>query len=88
MIGIFYAVGRSGSAVLKRVREAVAAWLDRYIQLKYKPFLQRCIEFRYITITTFLAMLILMMGLLSGGFVRWVFFPYVPCVFFQANIHM
>ncbi len=33
-------------------------------------------------------MLILMMGLLSGGFVRWVFFPDLPSDFIQANIQM
>jgi multidrug efflux pump subunit AcrB len=38
--------------------------------------------------TSFLAMLILMGGLMSGGFVRWVFFPELPSDFIQANVQM
>ncbi|MBU2277648.1 MAG: efflux RND transporter permease subunit [Gammaproteobacteria bacterium] len=86
--GVFYASGRAISNGLKKVREAVSAWLNRYIQQRYKPFVERCIEHRYITMTSFLGMLILMMGLMSGGFVRWVFFPDLPSDFIQANVQM
>lgn len=86
--GFFYAMGRGCSGLLKRVRNAVAGWLDRFIHLKYKPFLQVCIDYRYITMSTFLAVLILVAGLLSGGFVRWVFFPDLPSDFIQANVQM
>jgi len=86
--GVFYASGRAGSNGLKKVREAVSGWLNRYIEQRYKPFVERCIEHRYITMTSFLAMLILMGGLMSGGFVRWVFFPDLPSDFIQANVQM
>lgn len=86
--GVFYASGRACSHGLKRVREAVSGWLNRYIEQRYKPFVERCIEHRYITMTSFLAMLILMVGLMSGGFVRWVFFPELPSDFIQANVQM
>lgn len=33
-------------------------------------------------------MLILMVGLMSGGIVRWVFFPDIPSDFIQANVEM
>lgn len=86
--GVLYASGRACSNGLKKVREAVSGWLNRYIQQRYKPFVERCIEHRYITMTSFLAMLILMGGLMSGGFVRWVFFPDLPSDFIQANVQM
>jgi len=86
--GLFYASGRACSNGLKKVREGVSGWLNRYIQQRYKPFVERCIEYRYVTMTSFLAMLILMGGLMSGGFVRWVFFPDLPSDFIQANVQM
>ena len=33
-------------------------------------------------------MMILMIGLMSGGIVRWVFFPDIPSDFIQANVEM
>lgn len=86
--GVFYASGRACSNGLKRVREAVSGWLNRYIEQRYRPFVEKCIEHRYVTMTSFLAMLILMGGLMSGGFVRWVFFPELPSDFIQANVQM
>jgi len=86
--GFFYAMGRSGSNGLKKVREAVSGWLDSYIEQKYRPFIEVCIRHRYVTMSSFVAMLILMGGLMSGGFVRWVFFPELPSDFIQANVQM
>ncbi|CAM3839129.1 efflux RND transporter permease subunit [Rheinheimera salexigens] len=86
--GIFYAIGRGGSNKLKAVRGVVAIKLNRFIVKRYQPFVERCIEYRYITMSVFLAMLILMYGVLGGGFVRWVFFPNIPSDFINAALVM
>lgn len=86
--GGIYALGRFGSNTLKRVRGAVSRVLFSFIQNRYRPFIARCIEFRYVTMSIFFALLILMFGVLSAGFVRWVFFPDVPSDFMQASVQM
>lgn len=83
-----YALGRFGSNTLKRVRGAVSRVLFSFIENRYRPFIERCIEFRYVTMAVFFAMLIVMFGVMSAGFVRWVFFPNVPSDFMQASVQM
>lgn len=86
--GVFYAAGRGCSNGLKYIRESVSGWLNSYIQRRYKPAVEYCVEHRYTTMSAFFALLILMIGLMSGGFVRWVFFPDLPSDFIQANVQM
>jgi multidrug efflux pump subunit AcrB len=86
--GGVYALGRFGSNTLKRVRGAVSRVLFNFIDNRYRPFIERCIEYRYVTMAVFFAMLIVMFGVMSAGFVRWVFFPNVPSDFMQASVQM
>lgn len=86
--GIFYSMGRGTSNFLKRIREAVANGLNKFIRNTYQPFVERCIKHRYTTMAAFVAMLILMVGVLGGGFVRWVFFPNIPSDFINARLTM
>ena len=86
--GGLYALGRFGSNILKRIREAVSRGLFRFIHNTYKPFIEACIRLRYLTMAGFFAMLIVMFGVLRGGFVPWVFFPDLPSDFIQANVQM
>ncbi|MRJ45491.1 efflux RND transporter permease subunit [Idiomarina loihiensis] len=67
-----------------RFANAIKSFVDNY----YRPFLKKCLHYRYTTLATFVGMLILMVGLMSGGIVRWVFFPDIPSDFIQANVEM
>ncbi|SEA31102.1 efflux RND transporter permease subunit [Alkalimonas amylolytica] len=86
--GLFYASGRGASNFLRGIREWVAGKLQHLIHQHYRPFIRRCIEFRYLTLVSFFSLMLLMIGLLGGGFVRWVFFPDIPSDFIQASILM
>lgn len=86
--GLFYSMGRACSNGLKRVRLSVSNVMNRFIYNTYQPFVERCIRYRYVTMAAFFAMLILMFGVLGGGFVRWVFFPNIPSDFINANLTM
>lgn len=86
--GVFYSLGRGGSNVLKAIRLKVAAGMNHFVSTTYQPFVERCIQYRYITMAAFFAMLILMFGVLGGGLVRWVFFPNIPSDFINANLTM
>ncbi|KKL02353.1 efflux RND transporter permease subunit [Rheinheimera mesophila] len=86
--GLFYSAGRSCSNGLKWVRTKVSGATDRFVYGRYQRAIAWCIEYRYITATSFFAMMVLMIGLMAGGHVRWVFFPNIPSDFINANLTM
>ncbi len=86
--GGLYALGRFGSETLRKVREATTLRMKHFIEFKYRPVLQLCLTYRYITVASFFAALVLTIGLLVGGYVRWVFFPNLPSDFIRANLQM
>jgi multidrug efflux pump subunit AcrB len=62
--------------------------LEYFIHYKYKPWLEKALTARYNTMATFIAILILSVGLLIGGFVKLEVFPSVPSDFIQGNLTM
>jgi len=62
--------------------------LENFIYHKYKPWLEKALIARYNTMATFIAILILSVGLLIGGFVKLEVFPSVPSDFIQGNLTM
>lgn len=86
--GLFYGMGRACSNGLKFVRLKVSGATDRFVFGRYQRAVAWCIEYRYITATSFFAMMVLMIGLMAGGHVRWVFFPNIPSDFINANLTM
>lgn len=72
----------------QRFRNKISDGLMYFVKTKYRPFLKRCLEYRYTTLAAFFGMFILSIGLISGGIVRQVFFPDIPSDFIQANIEM
>lgn len=72
----------------QRMRNSISAWLKRFVEKKYKPFAKKCVDFRYTTIAVFIALMIVMVGLLQSGTVRWVFFPNVPSDMIFSSLTM
>jgi len=64
--------------------EGLHTVIDNY----YSPFLARCLKRRYLTLSVFISMLILSIGLLAGGILRSVFFPDIMADFLQVEILM
>ena len=62
--------------------------LEEFIHHKYKYWLKKALLARYNTMATFIAVLILSVGLLIGGFVKLEVFPSVPSDFIQGNLTM
>lgn len=73
---------------LKRVRRVVDHKLQTFIQQAYLPFLNLCVKFRYTTLAAFLALLIIVGGLIGSGAVRFVFFPNLPSDYVQVSLTM
>jgi len=64
--------------------EGLHTFVDNY----YSPFLARCLQRRYLTLSVFISMLILTIGLLAGGILRSVFFPDIAADFVQVELLM
>lgn len=73
---------------LQRFRDYFSEGIKKFIQLKYLPFLNKAVRNRYVTLASFLAALIITIGLFGGGIVRFVFFPNIPSDFIQADVEM
>ena len=71
-----------------RIRQGVDRGLKHFIQNIYRPFLEWALDRRYAVLASFIALLILCSSLLSGGLVRWVFFPNIPSDFIQLELTM
>lgn len=62
--------------------------LTLLIDSVYRPFVKTCIEHRYTTAAAFLALLIIIAGLVAGGIVRYVLVPTLPADFVRAELQM
>ena len=62
--------------------------LHHVVDNHYAPFLRKAIEHRYLTLSVFVSMLILSIGLVAGGILRFVFFPDMTSDFLQVDMQM
>lgn len=59
----------------RRLQQGFATGLGRFIENVYRPFLDLCLRFRYIVLSVAVASLMVGVGLVLGGFVKFQFFP-------------
>jgi multidrug efflux pump subunit AcrB len=71
-----------------RVQSRVVAGLHYVIDRLYRPTLERALEWRYVTLAIGVTTLILTLGLVGAGWVRFVFFPQVEADFMIASLTM
>ena len=76
------------SRFFQRIQRRFQNGLDRFIQNKYKPLLEKAIRNRGIAFSGFFAILILTIGLVAGGQLRMVMFPEIPGDFIQTQLTM
>ncbi|WP_269617555.1 efflux RND transporter permease subunit [Zhongshania sp. BJYM1] len=62
--------------------------LNHFVEETYRPFIHKAIANRYLTGSVFSALLIITIGLVAGGIVRFVMIPDVPSDFIKANLEM
>ena len=74
--------GNPISRLLKRIQDAVANALQVFIRRVYQPLLIRLMGFRYIVVAAFIAIFVVVVGLIPAGKLRFVFFPDI----FRDNI--
>jgi len=74
--------------VLQRVRRVVGDRLERLTNGPYSRLLALCLRNRYTTAAASLALLLLVVGLLGGGFMKFSFLPKVDGDLITANLSM
>jgi multidrug efflux pump subunit AcrB len=62
--------------------------LHHVIDDYYAPFLEKALKRRYLTLSIFVSLLILSIGLLAGGILRFVFFPDFTSDFLRVDLEM
>jgi multidrug efflux pump subunit AcrB len=62
--------------------------LHHFVDGRYVPLLNKALERRYLTLSIFISLLILSIGLLAGGILRFVFFPDITADFLQVELQM
>ena len=82
------AIMRSSHGAKRGVSDWAGDRLKRFIANVYKPFLRTAIEHRWTTLASFVGIMILMVGLVAGGWVRVVFFPEMEADFVQAQVEL
>lgn len=63
--------------VLGSTQRFISKHLDNFLEYRYRPFLEKCLEWRYSVIITFVCMLFISLGLLAFGWVKIVMFSQI-----------
>jgi len=71
---------------LTRFRRRFASGLETFIEKRYRPLLQRALDQVGTTLALFVATLLIVIGLVMGGALRFVFFPDIPSDFIQVQL--
>jgi multidrug efflux pump subunit AcrB len=74
--------------VFVRFQRFFSDGLHRFVDDYYVPFLEKALKRRYLTLSVFVSLLILSIGLLVGGVLRFVFFPDIAADFLQVDLQM
>lgn len=71
-----------------RYQRAVSSGLENFIDNVYRPVLKKALKNRYMTLASFLGILIVILGATSSGIAKFEFFPNVPGDDVRARIVM
>lgn len=62
--------------------------LTRFSEKRYQPFLQKALKHRYISLSFFIASLIIISQLIPSGLVRFIYFPNIPSDYIVVDLVM
>ena len=71
-----------------RLQSGFADGLQRFAARAYGPWLESCLRWRYLTLAVGTAALLLTLGAVQGGFVKFIFFPDVESDFVSATVKL
>ncbi|MDN3653594.1 efflux RND transporter permease subunit [Thalassotalea ponticola] len=74
--------------IIHRIQLRFKAWLDGFIKHRYQSVLRIALQYRYVTMALFFAVLMISMGLVAGSLVKTEVFPNVPSDFIRGQLVM
>ena len=74
--------------LVEKVRVKASSGLDRFIAGPYRRFVDLCVRNRYATLATAIALLLLSVGIVRGGIIKFVFMPEVDGDVIFASLQM
>jgi multidrug efflux pump subunit AcrB len=80
--------GKPSDGFLTRLQRRVSQRLERATQAVYAPALKAAMRQRYVALSIFLAVAILLFSLTIGGHLRFIFFPRIQAETATANLQM
>ena len=80
--------GRDKLNPLSRLQRVFSDGLERFVEVVYRPFLDKALQFRYWTVAIFVSILLFSFGLVSTGVIRFVFFPPVPSDYIFMSVQL
>ncbi len=81
-------VSRGRMNPLLRLQRRFSDGLENFINTRYRRVLNRAMDHRYVTVAIFVALLIISVAFILGGWVRFVFFPNVPSDYIMVELKM
>ncbi|WDD99744.1 efflux RND transporter permease subunit [Thalassomonas actiniarum] len=79
---------KENANIIERVQMAFKEKLEHFIHHTYLGWVGRALHARYNTMAVFVAILILSLSLITGGFVKMEVFPSIPSDFIQGKLVM
>lgn len=80
--------GKSTRNPFVRFQRFFSEGLHHFVDNRYVPLLERSLRHPALVLSSFIAMLILSVGLLIGGVLKFVFFPDIVADFLQVQVEM
>ncbi len=73
---------------LSRWQQSVATGFEQFVLRRYQPMLQRALKHRYLSLSIFVGVFILIFAIVSSGWIRFVFFPRIESETISVSVSM
>lgn len=80
--------GRENLNFFSRFQRKFSDGMERFVENTYMPILDKALQLRWLTVSAFLALLIISVALVIFGTIRFVFFPNVPSDYIFVELNM
>ena len=73
---------------IERIQDKIDSSLAHFVKNYYRPALDKLLAYRYATLAGFIGLLMIAIGSVSGGIIRFVFFPEMPSDYIWVRLEM
>jgi multidrug efflux pump subunit AcrB len=69
---------KANASALGRIRRSIADGLRTFSIERYRPFIEKAVRARYLTLAVFVGFWLIIMSFVQGGWVKQTFYPLIP----------